>query len=83
MKAGDLVLCTYQGRNAVCILVADATTHPVASESTWWTVCYPDGEVLTVHRTHIREIKKNKKKYLTKRNESDKSIVSQQNTERK
>ena len=71
MKAGDLVLCTYQGRNAVCILVADATTHPVASESTWWTVCYPDGEVLTVHRTHIREIKKNS---------AEKRRMSQHNT---
>ena len=57
MKVGDLVLCTYQGRNAVCILVADATPYPVASESTWWTVCYPDGRVVTVHAVHIREMR--------------------------
>jgi len=57
MKVGDLVLCTYQGRNAVCILVADATPYPVASESTWWAVCYPDGRVVTVHAVHIREMR--------------------------
>ncbi len=57
MKKGDLVLCTYQGRNAVCILIADATPCPTPSERTWWTVCYPDGRTVTVHITHIREIR--------------------------
>jgi len=56
MKKGDLVLYTYKGRNAVCILVADATPSTSPSESTWWAIYYPNGRVMTVHKTYIREI---------------------------
>jgi hypothetical protein len=58
MKVGDLVRCTWQGRNAICIIIENASNRRSKDkEPVWWKILYPDGGVLTVHRTYIREIR--------------------------
>ena len=57
MKVGDLVLCTYRGRNAVCILMEDVTGGCGDVTNIWWKVFHPNGTSLTVHRRYIREMR--------------------------
>ena len=57
MKVGDLVLCTYRGQNAVCILIEDVTGGGGDVTNIWWKILRPDGTFLTIHRTHIREMR--------------------------
>jgi len=50
MKIGDLVYCTDNGHNSVCIIVHKAS-------KSWWEVAYPDGTIRVVHIIYMRSVR--------------------------